>query len=123
MPSYPIDVDRATMVATGKVLPVTEWTADGKRTDTPKRDPNTGAPVWLVDCLVDDDDATRAVVAGVEVPSIETPAPPKYSPVVFEGLTVDVYVKRATGALVARWSATGIKSSGGRASHTPAAQS
>lgn len=108
MPSFPIDSSRAVMIATGKVMPVTEWTDDGRRTDVQKRDPNTGMPVWLIDCLVDDDDAARAVVAGVEVPALDEPKIAKFRPVVFEGLTMSCYVKRQTGALVTRWSAEGL---------------
>lgn len=108
MPQFPIDSTRATLVATGKVTPVNEWTTDGKRTDNQKRNPDTGMPLWIIDCLVDDDDAARSAVAGVEVGSPVQPVVQKFRPVAFVGLTLNVYVQRQSGALVCRWSAEEI---------------
>lgn len=106
MPTFAVDSSRTTMIATGKVTAVTEWT-DGKRTDNPKRDPNTGMPLWLIDCLVDDD-AARSTVAGVEVGSLTQPVVQKLRPITFVGLAVSVYVNRSSGALTARWSAENV---------------
>lgn len=110
MPEYPIDSDRSNMIATGKVAAQFEWDTEGRRTDRPKRDDGTGMPLWIVDVLVDDEDAARSVVAGVVVPSLDAPVVAKLHPITFERLRVSVYVQRRTGALVSSWSADGIKS-------------
>src|SRR3954470_1722167 len=118
MPTYNIDSARTTMIATGKVTPVFEWIEGAPRNaERPvKRDPNTGFPLWVLDCLVDDD-AARSLVARGEGPSLDAPVISKLRPVEFEGLSVSVYVNRASSQLVARWSATGIAGNG----HKPAA--
>lgn len=117
MPTYNIDSARTTMIATGKIAPVFEWIEGAPRNaERPvKRDPNSGLPLWLIDCLVDDD-ASRSTVAGVEVPSLDMPVVPKLRPVEFESLSVSVYVNRQSAALTARWSAAGIAGNG----HKPA---
>jgi hypothetical protein len=110
MPTFNIDSDRTVMIATGKVAPVFEYVEGGPRgADRPvKRDPNTGFPLWLVDCLVDDD-AARSTVAGVEVPSVDAPVVQKLREIKFRGLVVSCYVNRSTSALSVRWSAEGIE--------------
>jgi hypothetical protein len=111
MPTFPIDATRATLIATGKSTPVLEWIEGAARgaVRPQQRDENSGLLLWVVDVLIDDDDATRAAVAGVQVPSLDAPVVQKFRPVAFTGLRVDVYVQRATGALVCRWTADGIE--------------
>lgn len=113
MPTYFIDSDRTVMIATGKTAPVFEWVEGaGRGAERPvKRDPATGMPLWLVDCLVDDDSA-RSTIAGVEVGSLDQPIVQKLRPITFRGLRVDVYVNRSSGSLVARWSAESIDTTG-----------
>lgn len=119
MPTFNIDSARTTMIATGKIAPVFEWVEGAPRNaERPvKRDPNSGFPLWVVDCLVDDD-AARSTVAGVEVPSLDMPQVAKLRPVEFEGVSVSCYVNRQTSALVARWSATGIAGNGHKAAQS-----
>lgn len=105
MPSVtlPVDGSRVQMISTGKVQPAHDW-SDGKRSDSQKRDPNTGMPIWLIDCVIDDDGASRSATAGVEVGSLDEPKPTKWQPVIFRGLIVSIYVDRA-GRIGMRWSA------------------
>ena len=112
MPSVTLTIDggRVQMISTGKVAPAHEW-SDGKRSESQKRDPNTGMPVWVVDCLIDDDEASRATTAGVEVQALDEPRPVKFRPVEFVGLTANIYVTRA-GALGMRFSAESIAAPG-----------
>lgn len=102
----PIDAGRVQMISTGKVSPAHMW-ADGKRSESQKRDPNTGAPVWVVDVVIDNDDDARSATAGVEVQAIDEPKPRKWQPVQFAGLVVTAYVDRA-GRIAMRWTAEEI---------------
>lgn len=102
----PIDGTRVTMISTGKVAASHAW-ADGKRSESQKRDPNTGALVWVVDVVIDNEDDARSATAGVEVQSIDEPKPRKWQPVWFAGLVVTAYVDRA-GRIAMRWTAEEI---------------
>jgi hypothetical protein len=97
--NIPIDGTRITLLASGKLLPKPVYAelSDGKRQRVPDRqavDMDTGAPLWIVDCFLDDgEEEGRAEVVSVTVPSIERPSVAKFRPVEFEGLEARAYVR------------------------------
>ncbi|NMH98910.1 hypothetical protein [Pseudonocardia acidicola] len=101
MRTIPVDLSRLDLIATGKVSSKAEYVelSDGSRkaSGNQAKDEATGQPLWVIDVLVDDDDARRAEVVGVTVPSADEPNPPKYRPVRFTGVTARIYVDRASG--------------------------
>lgn len=96
MASLPIDASKITLIATGKVRPVPVYAemADGSKRRVPGEQEKDafGLPIWAVDVQLDDDDATRTEAIAVKVPSTEEPAPAKWRPITFTGLTCKPYV-------------------------------
>lgn len=96
MANLPIDGNKITLVATGKVRPVAVYAemADGSKKRVPGEQEKSdfGVPLWAVDVQLDDDEATRTEAIAVKVPSVDEPQPPKWRPVTFEGLTCKPYV-------------------------------
>ena len=117
MRAIPVDTTRVQFIGTGKCAERAEYAelSDGsrRRTGQQAKDPESGLPMWVVDCLVDDDDARRAEVVGVAVASAIEPECPKGRPVVFRGLTATVYVDRASGQAKVSLRAAGIESAAG----------
>jgi hypothetical protein len=115
MRSIPVDTTRCVFVGTGKASPKSEWVelSDGSRRASGEqaRDEVTGLPLWVVDVLVDDDDARRAEVVGVTVPSADEPVTPKWRPVPFHDVTATIYVDRASGRAQVSLRAGGVESS------------
>lgn len=96
MASLPIDASKITLIATGKVRPVPVYAemADGSKRRVPGEQEKDafGLPMWAVDVQLDDDDATRTEAIAVKVPSTDEPAPAKWRPISFTGLTCKPYV-------------------------------
>lgn len=96
MANLPIDASKITLIATGKVRPVPVYAemADGSKRRVPGEQEKDafGLPIWAVDVQLDDDDATRTEAIAVKVPSTDEPAPAKWRPVTFTGLTCKPYV-------------------------------
>lgn len=101
MRTIPVDADRVVLIGTGKVSAKAEYgqLSDGstRPTGNQARDESTGLPLWVIDVLVDDDDARRAEVIGVTVPCADEPTCPKYQPVRFRGVIARIYSDRASG--------------------------
>ncbi|WP_310961568.1 hypothetical protein [Nocardioides terrisoli] len=110
---YAVDSKRQPMVATGVVRVAPEWELgeDGKRrpSDRQARDENTGMPLWEVEVSYRGENFGRefTTTASVTVTAEAKPDPAAYSPIVFEGLTLNAYVNKANG-LAERWTAEGI---------------
>lgn len=108
----PVDGARMTLVSTGKVHAVPVW-ADGRMVEgQQERDPNTGMPLWSVDVIPDNDEATRSEAWSVRVPGLSAPVVAKWQPVQFEGLVVAVRNNKA-GGLTSYFSASGVAAPGG----------
>lgn len=114
MRSIPVDLSRCVLVGTGKVSSKAEYVelSDGQRraSGNQAKDESTGLPLWVVDVLVDDDDARRAEVVGVTVPSADEPVAPKWRPVGFRNVTATIYVDRASGRAQVSLKAEGMES-------------
>ena len=128
MRRIPIDTTRITFVGTGKAAARAEYVeaTDGQpggerrtvRSGNQERDKDSGLPMWVVDVLVDDDEADRAEVIGVKIASHDEPATAKWQPVRFRNLTANVYTGR-DGRPALSFRADGID--GAPAAHKPAA--
>jgi hypothetical protein len=105
MRNLPIDTNRLVLIGTGKAAARAEYVeaTDAQpggerrnvRSGNQERDKESGLPMWVVDCLVDDDDPNaRAVVVGVKIASAEEPRTAKWQPVRFRNLTANVYTGR-----------------------------
>lgn len=125
MRSIPVDLSRCTLIGTGKVSSKAEYVelSDGSRkaSGNQARDESTGLPLWVVDVLVDDDDARRAEVVGVTVPFPDEPVTPKWRPVAFKNVTATVYVDRASGQAKTSLRAEGMDSVVGKPAPASAA--
>lgn len=112
MRSIPVDLTRCNLIGTGKVSSKMAYAqlSDGstRATGEQARDEATGLPLWVVDCLVDDDDARRAEVVGVTVPAADEPVTPKWRPVAFRNVTATIYVDRASGRAQVSMKAEGL---------------
>lgn len=101
MRSIPVDLTRCNLIGTGKCSPKAEYVelSNGERrpSGNQAKHDGTGLPLWVVDVLVDDDDARRAEVVGVTVPAADEPTVPKYQPARFRNVTATIYVDRASG--------------------------
>lgn len=99
MATLPLDGSKITLIATGKVRPVAVYAemADGSNKRVPGAQEKTdfGLPLWAVDVLLDDEDATRAEAITVKVPCTDEPQVPKFQPVTFQGLTCKPYADRS----------------------------
>lgn len=109
--SIPVD-PRYTLVASGNVTPVPEW-GEGEggkrlRLDTQAVSAD-GVPLWHVEVLrqVSQFGEEKTAAVPVSVASRTVPTPQAFTPVGFEGLEVDFFVRKG-GQLGERWSATGM---------------
>jgi len=105
MANLPIDASKITLVATGKVRPVAVYAEDAagqnRRVPGAQEKSDFGLPLWAVDVLLDDDDATRVEAISVKVPSNEEPVVAKFQPVTFHGLTCKPWVNGRAGNQIA----------------------
>lgn len=114
MRQVPIDVTRITLVGTGKQAARQEYAelSDGSRERVPgqqAKDKITGLPVWVVDVLVLDDEATRAEVIGVKVASNDEPRTVPLQPVKFRDLVGVLYVDQKSGRAALSFRASGVE--------------
>lgn len=99
MRNLPIDATQITLISSGKVMAKPEYAllSDGSRKRVPgvqATDANTGLPLWILDCFVDDDEEEgRADIVGVTVSSYDRPEVRKFAPVQFMGLVATGYVR------------------------------
>lgn len=129
MANLPMDANKITLIATGKVRPVAVYAerADGSKARVPgaQEKSDFDVPMWQVDVLLDDEDANRAEAITVKVPSVSEPVVPKFQPVTFQGLYVKPYVDFRNGNRLAMsaW-AEGIDNgpTSGAAAPAPAAK-
>jgi hypothetical protein len=114
MRSIPVDLSRCNLIGTGKVSSKAEHVelSDGQRraSGNQQKDPDSGLPLWVIDVLVDDDDARRAEVVGVTVPSSIEPDCPKWRPVQFRNVTATIYMDRQSGRATVSLKAEGMES-------------
>jgi hypothetical protein len=99
MRNIPVDTDRLSLIATGKISPKAQYAtlSDGSSRRTGNQaTTDDGIPLWVVDCLVDDD-AARAEVLGVTVAAVDEPQVGKLKAVRFRGVTAMVYRDNMTG--------------------------
>lgn len=112
MRNLPIDTDRLALLAAGKCMAVAEYAelADGTKRRVPgaqAKDRDTGLPLWVVDCFVDDEDEDgRAEIVGVKVASNEKPQVQKLRPIQFVGLVASGYLR--DGRVTYTFRASGI---------------
>ncbi|GAA1106794.1 hypothetical protein [Pseudonocardia alni] len=117
MKIIPVDASKVTFIGTGKAAARAEYAPDAegnsRRTGNQARDDN-GVPVWVVDVLIDDEDADRAEIAGVRVSSHDEPVTEKWKPVRFTNLRVKPWADSGGNfAKVAfSWLADGIEGQG-----------
>lgn len=117
MRRIPVDSTRVTFIGTGKVAERAEYVelADGQRRRSGNQareirpDGSAGLPLWVVDVLVDDDEADRAEVVSVRVAAHEAPVTGKWQPVRFAGLVATPYVDRGSGRVAYSFAADGIE--------------
>lgn len=113
MRRIPVDTSKVTFVGTGKCAARAKYAelSDGSRKRIPDaQDTNDeGVPMWIVDVLVDDDDADRAEVISVKVASYEEPVTAKWQPVKFRNLVALGYVAQGTNRVAYSFSADGIE--------------
>lgn len=99
MATLHLDGSKTNLIATGKVRPVAVYAekADGTNVRVPgaQEKSDFGVPLWAVDVMLDDDDATRVEAITVKVPATDEPVVPKFQPVRFEGLTCKPYKDRS----------------------------
>jgi hypothetical protein len=122
MRNIPVDTDRLNLIATGKISPKAQYAtlSDGSSRRTGNQaTTDDGIPLWVVDCLVDDDDAARAEVLGVTVAAVDEPQVGKLKAVRFRGVTAMVYRDNMTGQPKVSIKAEGID--GGQVKSVPAA--
>lgn len=108
----PVDAARMELVAAAEPAAVPEWVelSDGSRrpSGNQAKDAETGRPLWVVDCLVLDQE--RAATIGVQVASVDAPRVTVLTPVRFEGLMVRVSRSR-DGKVAQYWRASGVAES------------
>lgn len=113
MRSIPVDCDKVTFIGTGKAAARAEYVelSDGsrKRSGEQAKDPDSGLPVWVLDVLVDDDEADRAEVVGVKIASRDEPHTEKWKPVRFTNLVITPYVDRGSGRVALSLKADGVE--------------
>jgi len=115
MRQIPVDMTRVSLIATGKLAPKPKYVrlADGgsKRVDGQQETDEHGAPLWVIDCMVDDgteDEDGRAEIIGVTLASHDRPKVNKFQPIQFQQVNASVYVNKGTGRLTTSMSASGI---------------
>ena len=115
MRTIPVDTSKVQFVGTGKAAARAEYVelSDGsrKRSGNQATDDN-GVPLWVVDCLVDDDEADRAEVVGVRVAAWDEPKTQKWQPVRFVNLVAVPYVDRGSSRVALSMRADGIEGQG-----------
>ena len=95
--SFNLDTTSTPMIATGAAAPVYRYNPDAAPGTPRVQELNeSGVPLWVMDCLVDDG-ADRANVAAVRIASPEQPAPARFQPVAFSRLVATVYVNKRQG--------------------------
>jgi len=108
-----VDTTRIQFIGTGKCAERAEYAelSDGqrRRTGQQAKDKDSGMPLWVVDVLVDDDEADRAEIAGVKVAAWEEPKTTKWQPVRFVGLVATPYVDQGTNRVKLSFAAQGIE--------------
>lgn len=113
MRRIPIDASKVRFVSTGKAAARAKYAelSDGSRKRVPdaQDQDDTGRPLWMVDCIVDDPDADRAEVAGVKVPSYEVPEFRLGDEVRFVDLVAVPYVAQGTNRVAISWQAGGFE--------------
>lgn len=116
MRNLPIDASKFELIATGKVIAKPQYVelADGSRRKDPNgrqaTDPETGLPMWTVDCIAgsEDDDDRRVETVGVTVLSQTKPEVRKFAPVQFIGLTANGYVQNGSRFVSYSFRAEGV---------------
>lgn len=111
MRNLPIDATKVVLIATGKARPKPEYVklADGSSRKSGNQAMQDGVPMWLVDVIPDsDDDEDRSEAYAVTVVSHTVPQPPKFQPVIFEGLMAGFYLPKGSNFPVWKFEATGI---------------
>jgi hypothetical protein len=114
MRNIPVDGTQITLLASGKIMAKADYAelADGSRKRVPgaqATDRDTGLPLWIVDCFLDDDEEEgRAEIVGVTVGCYDKPQVQKFRPVEFIGLTASGYVR--DGRVAFSFRASGIAS-------------
>lgn len=121
MANLPIDSNKITLVATGKVRPVPLYAEDaaGNKQRVPgaqDKCPRTNKNLFAVDVMLDDDEDKRSEAISVKVPADVEPVVAKWQPVIFSGLTCKPYIKQGVFQPVLSMSATGIEAPGAPAS-------
>jgi hypothetical protein len=116
MRRIPVDTTRVQFIGTGKTAARAQYAelADGSRRRVPDaQDKNEhGVPMWVVDVLVDDDEADRAEVVSVKVASWDEPRTEKWKPVRFTGLVALGYVAQGTNRVAYSFTADAIEGAG-----------
>lgn len=119
MRRIPVDTTKVAFIGTGKAAARAKYAelSDGSRRRVPDaQDTNDdGVPMWVVDVLVDDDDADRAEVIGVKVASYEEPVTAKWQPVRFVNLVALGYVAQGTGRVAYSFTADAIETAAAKA--------
>lgn len=123
MRNIPVDASQLSLIATGKVSEKAEYQnlANGGTQRTGNQATNErGERLWVIDCLVDDDEANRAEVIGVTVAASYQPVVTKFKPVQFRGVTAMVYRDNATGQPRVSLKAQSVVDSGSPVKASPA---
>lgn len=113
MTSYAVESNRQRMRSTGIVNEVKDWVdgPDGRRrpSETQARDEDTGMPLWEVEVLYRQTAFGREsnTTGTVRVGSPVQPVMGEFTPVAFQGLTVEVRVTKA-GGLSESWRAEAV---------------
>lgn len=112
MRRIPVDTARVRFIGTGKVAERAKYAelSDGSRKRVPDAQDtdDQGRPMWIVDVMVDDPEATRAEIASVKVASFEVPSTRLGTPVEFVGLTALPYVQQGTNRVALSFNAESI---------------
>lgn len=113
MRAIPVDTTKITLIATGKAAARQEFAeltnGERRRTGQQAKDTESGMPLWVVDCLLDDDTAERAEVVSVKVPSWDEPKTTKWQPVRFSGLVCVPWVGDGSRRVSLSFRASGIE--------------
>ena len=120
MRNCPVDMNRMQLIGTGKTAERAEYveTADGnkRRSGNQARligpDGKPGAPLFVVDCLLNDPEAERADIVSVKVACYEVPTTTFGTPVRFVNLVASPYVARDSGRISWSFSADAMEGAG-----------
>ena len=101
MRNVPVDSTKIQLIGTGKTAERAEYVemSDGKKKRSGNQarligpDGKPGAPLFVVDCLLNDPEAERAEIVSVKVASYEVPETVFGQPVRFRGLVASPYVR------------------------------